>query len=110
MLVARRDDRLRELFRGVERGVTIFLASLIPGLHERHVDAVEARQREAQQLRDAQEAANAAAAGEVEGEGTGVADEQVQAQTQVQQQDQQQGAGAEVPAVNPEPEIFRGLL
>lgn len=102
MLVARREDRLRDLFRGVERGITIFLASLIPGLHERHVDAVEARQREVQQLRDAQEAANAAAAGEAAGEApgeTGVAAEQAQ-----------QDAGREAPVVNPEPEMIRGLL
>jgi hypothetical protein len=50
MLIGRQQDRWREMLRGVERGVTIFLASLVPGMHERHVNAVEQRQREEQLL------------------------------------------------------------
>lgn len=80
MLMARRNDGVWEIFRGVERGITIFLASLVPGLHERHVDAVEARQREVQQLRDAQEAAHAAAVVEAAGAGAGAGGEQTQPQ------------------------------
>lgn len=103
MLVARREDRLRDMVRGVERGITIFLASLVPGLHERHVDAVEARQREAQQLRDAQDAASAEAGGAVpEGQGQGG--------EQVPQQQQQQGAGAGERAPVAEPEAIMGML
>lgn len=104
MLMARRNDGVREIFRGVERGITIFLASLVPGLHERHVDAVEARQREVQQLRDAQEAARAAATGEATGAVAG--GDQAQPQ-QVAEEVPAGGNGLE-PA--PQPEIIRGLL
>lgn len=99
--MARRNDGIREIFRGVERGITIFLASLVPGLHERHVDAVEARQREVHELRDAQEAAHAAATGEAAAGG-----EQAQPQ-QVVEEVPAGGNGLE-PA--PQPEIIRGLL
>lgn len=102
--MARRNDGVREIFRGVERGITIFLASLVPGLHERHVDAVEARQREVQQLRDAQEAAHAAAAGEAAVEGAG------EEQTQPQQGAEETPAGGNGVEPAPQPEIIRGLL
>ena len=50
MLVDRQQNRFRDILRSIERCIMIFLASLIPGLHERHVNAVEQRQRdEAQQ-------------------------------------------------------------
>lgn len=104
MLMARRNDGVWEIFRGVERGITIFLASLVPGLHERHVDAVEARQREVQQLRDAQEAAHAAAVGEVAGAGAG--GEQAEPQ-QGAEMPPAGGNGLE-PAL--QPEIIQGLL
>ncbi|RPB13157.1 hypothetical protein P167DRAFT_564672 [Morchella conica CCBAS932] len=103
MLVARREDRVRDIIRGVERGITIFLASLIPGLHERHVDAVEARQREAQQLRDAQEAANA----EPE---TAVAEDQAPAAPVGEDGQEGLGAAPQAAAVEVQPEVVRGLL
>ncbi|KAG0125467.1 hypothetical protein HOY82DRAFT_142085 [Tuber indicum] len=46
ILIDRQQDRFRDIFRGIERCIMIFLASLIPGLHERHVNAVEQRQRD----------------------------------------------------------------
>lgn len=104
MLVARREDRIRDMIRGIERGITIFLASLVPGLHERHVDAVEARQREAQQLREAQQAANAEPA-------TAVTEGQAPAAPAGE--DGQEGMGAappQVPAMEVQPEAIRGLL
>lgn len=105
MLMARRNDGIREIFRGVERGITIFLASLVPGLHERHVDAVEARQREVQRLRDAQEAAHAAATGEA---AAAVAGGGEQAQPQQVVEEVPAGGNGLEPA--PQPEIIRGLF
>ena len=48
MIVRRREQEgFRGMLRGVERGVALFIASLVPGLHERHVQAVEREEREA---------------------------------------------------------------
>ena len=66
MLVGRQQDRFRDIFRSIERCIMIFLASLIPGLHERHVNAVEQRQRDEaqrQQLFLQQQQQQAAAGG-----------------------------------------------
>ncbi|CUS08429.1 unnamed protein product [Tuber aestivum] len=95
MLIDRQQNRFRDIFRGIERCIMIFLASLIPGLHERHVDAVEQRQRDEtqrQQLLQHQQHQQAGAAGsgdmEVNDEGEGGA-----------------GAGAgQVPPPAPQPE------
>lgn len=43
----RRRTRAREAYESVERVVTLFVASLIPGMHERHVRAHEERERAA---------------------------------------------------------------
>jgi hypothetical protein len=44
VLYARRQHRFENVLRGIERALMLFLTSLIPGLHERHVNAVEQRQ------------------------------------------------------------------
>ncbi|RPB03641.1 hypothetical protein L873DRAFT_1730546 [Choiromyces venosus 120613-1] len=71
MLIDRQQDRFRDIFRSIERCVMIFLASLIPGLHERHVNAVEQRQRDEAMRQQQQQLAAAGGGGVGEGEGAG---------------------------------------
>ncbi|KAG0637425.1 hypothetical protein HOY80DRAFT_270016 [Tuber brumale] len=74
MLIDRQQDRFRDIFRSIERCIMIFLASLIPGLHERHVNAVEQRQRDEaqrqqlllQQQQQQQRAAGGGSSGDME--------------------------------------------
>lgn len=58
LLVNRREDRMREVVRNAERALMIFMASLVPGWHDRHVNAIEQQQqqaREAEQQRQEQQ-------------------------------------------------------
>lgn len=56
LLVNRREDRMREIVRNAERTFMIFMASLVPGWHDRHVNAIEQQQaREAEQQRQEQQ-------------------------------------------------------
>jgi hypothetical protein len=45
MLINRQEDRMREIIRNAERAFMIFMASLIPGWHDRHVNAIERQQQ-----------------------------------------------------------------
>ena len=51
LLINRQEDRVREVVRNAERCVMIFMASLVPGWHDRHVRAIEQQQEEVR-LRD----------------------------------------------------------
>lgn len=42
----RQQTRMREAYESVERVVALFVASLVPGMHERHVRAHEERERQ----------------------------------------------------------------
>jgi len=55
MLVNRQEDRLREVIRNVERAFMIFMASLVPGWHDRHVNAIERQQQQAREVAQQQQ-------------------------------------------------------
>jgi hypothetical protein len=82
MLINRQEDRVREMIRNTERAFMIFMASLIPGWHDRHVNAIE---RQQQFVRDQQ-----------------------QQQQREQQQQQQQQQQAEPQQEEPQPGEARG--
>ena len=54
LLINRQEDRARDVIRNIERAVVIFMASLVPGWHDRHVNAIE-RQQEEVRLREQRE-------------------------------------------------------
>lgn len=56
IIIERHEGTSRRIFRAFENGVGLFIASLVPGLHERHVEAAERREME---LRRAREGAQA---------------------------------------------------
>ncbi|TGZ82413.1 hypothetical protein EX30DRAFT_394728 [Ascodesmis nigricans] len=51
IIIERHEGTSRRMFRALENGVGLFLASLVPGLHERHVEAAERRDQELRRAR-----------------------------------------------------------
>ncbi|KAF8473446.1 hypothetical protein BDZ91DRAFT_790187 [Kalaharituber pfeilii] len=80
----RRQTRVREVYESVERGLTLFIASLVPGMHERHVRAHEERERQRLAVHDA--GAGAGVAGAPGGQANAVAGEAAGAGGQAQEE------------------------